>query len=353
MFAIHNTKLAVYVNVFLLLFLTQSVRNVSALDFKIKSEKELVGQSHNVDFSSALVAPNLIITEIKTKNNVLKALVDYQDKVVSIEWRSVKADKLAQWTERDLIQFHLLRLDLLNDTNIYNIRISKVFKALQSTLDLMNTIPPGNIVDIYTKDYFIDSLCSEIGHKVTGIYTIQEESITETKTVGPCGSDSCMGRCGPECNIPPTPSTQRFTMDCFNHDLCTRATGNILGPCQDEFNHADDDFFFGKDCEDISGTLTDNYGRLWELEYAKSSSFIIGKVLVTNCGTWDVYGAQKGFNVILQAINPSPTGDECCSQFRYIGTFYCNEASGTWSNACNLEGEWKMTRGEADASLSN
>jgi hypothetical protein len=59
-------------------------------------------------------------------------------------------------------------------------------------------------------------------------------------------SDNCRGRCGSGCG---SPGVNRWTLDCLEHDACSRANGGgwdsygpVLTPCADEWWEASDDF---------------------------------------------------------------------------------------------------------------
>ena len=59
-------------------------------------------------------------------------------------------------------------------------------------------------------------------------------------------SNDCLGRCGPGCGS--FDFDERYTQECFNHDLCTRSTGNILGPCTTAFDIAQEGWTCAEEC---------------------------------------------------------------------------------------------------------
>lgn len=64
--------------------------------------------------------------------------------------------------------------------------------------------------------------------------------IVEGISSGP-GSSGCVGECGPGCN-----GIDTYTYDCGDHDRCGRAHNDSYGtggPCGDEWNEAQNDFF--------------------------------------------------------------------------------------------------------------
>ncbi len=141
---------------------------------------------------------------------------------------------------------------------------SRVAEALVSTLHWLADYPPDVEVALQTDTPEASprqawtSLCDLIGQSVTGHYTAGGETVTVQAVVGPCGVDDaneCLGRCGAGCQPNPgdPAAVQRFTQECFNHDLCTRATGQILGPCHEEFVAASPGYFYAPDCAAITG----------------------------------------------------------------------------------------------------
>ncbi len=154
-----------------------------------------------------------------------------------------------------------------------------------------------------------------------------------------------MGRCGAGCaSNPPNNghTVQRFTQHCLNHDLCTRATGAILGQCRDEWLAAADDFIFGKDCADMTGRWTDTTARRWSLN--QKSNNAIGGTVTGTCGVATVTGSHSGkFFSLTATLGSPPTG--CCSAFTYKGILKtCGSASVAWTNVCSLSGRTTMTR---------
>jgi hypothetical protein len=55
---------------------------------------------------------------------------------------------------------------------------------------------------------------------------------------------NCFGVCGAGC-----PGSYQYTVDCLNHDTCTR-NGHVLasGYCDDQFTAASDDWASAPDC---------------------------------------------------------------------------------------------------------
>jgi len=119
-----------------------------------------------------------------------------------------------------------------------------------------------------------ENICDKKGQVVTGFYILsKKESKTyncnygdpdivvidrqvmpngdiqciEQGIVGDINSD-CIGRCGLGCGWDLFP--ERYTQECFNHDLCTRSTGYIfgLGPCKTEFDIAQEGWTCAEEC---------------------------------------------------------------------------------------------------------
>ncbi|KFO67471.1 hypothetical protein ER57_10820 [Smithella sp. SCADC] len=229
-----------------------------------------------------------------------------------------------------------LDLVLMNDPDGEDIDLST-----QKIKEELEKIKKGKMsINAITPQGFT-SLCPNLGQTMTGQYTIKvkgkEQLIEEQDVVGPCYSGECLGRCGPLCN-----GEQSYTQECFNHDLCTRYTGKIMGPCRDEFWAAADGWAHAPDCADMSGQWLDNYAYIWNLGMDALGN-ITGTVYAGACGTWDVTGKRAAQDITLTATNPAPS-TYCCTAFTYSGTQQCGSASGSWTNECSLSGSWTMLK---------
>jgi len=104
-------------------------------------------------------------------------------------------------------------------------------------------------------------LCENRGNLTLGEYSPNLNPLdlqSEFAIVGDPLSN-CLGRCGIAClqfeygGQFQTPA-RAYTQGCFDHDLCARFTGDVLGNCWDEFLVASDDYLLGPDCAaDIAG----------------------------------------------------------------------------------------------------
>jgi hypothetical protein len=235
--------------------------------------------------------------------------------------------------------------------------------VLGSTLGIVISAPAGVVIDLssqkiqeelekardkglrdtVTPEVFT-SVCLNLGQTLTGRYTIRRRVVEEPAALGPCYSGECLGRCGAGCTGSPS-DKQRYTQECLNHDLCTRATGGIFGPCTDEWIAAADGFLNAPDCADMGGQWTDDFAYRWNFAPETGQGAVTGTVDTGACATWNVTGNRNLQDITLTATNPvSPPQPGCCSVFTYTGNAQCNSASGSWSNACALSGTWNMQR---------
>jgi hypothetical protein len=342
----------------LILFVGIFVCSVSAyaIDFAVHSTGAIVGRAHDLglDFSAVSIDPGSVVVDIQLHGKHVIARINYEE--TSVQIHSLSLDQRTPVTiDRQEIDAVVLLLQSLS------LKASRVADALMSTLNFLSEAPPGTILQIHTQPHKagrpirpqqdLTSLCDRIGQSVTATYDILFWPVQREVVVGPCASDTCLGRCGTECAFNPLNPTavQRFTQGCLDHDVCTREAGidpiGSLPPCADEFAAAVNDYFFAPDCMNMTGTWIDNYSSVWSL--TESSGSISGNVQVENqpvdCGTWQVTGARHDFDVTLTATIPSPV-EGCCTAFTYTGAALCIAASGTWTDTCQAQGNWNMSK---------
>ena len=253
------------------------------LKFSHKSEKAIVGEYPDlgVSFSSVMEKKDYVVVDIRLRGKKkLIANINYGNGKIRIQFVSIETGRLVKFTEEDLGTLNVLSAILTK-----HISYGGVGDALLSTLGLLYKYPPNEFLDLdlpneeseKTKPEAWTSLCDSIGHNITGTYDITEGTpVTESETVGPCASGECFGRCGAGCGSPPDPLIQRFSQDCFDHDLCARAAGEWFGPCRDEWIAAADDFLSAPDCNKIQGD--------WTVDMTGTSCF------QGDCG--DIYSAK-------------------------------------------------------------
>lgn len=312
------------------------------LSLTARSEEQVAGQiASQVEFSSRLETLDFAVVSLVIHDSTeIRAEIDYGREEVTVKGFSRTTGRPAGLSESDLAAVADLAKSLTWS------RTRRVEDALVSTLNLLQVYAAGDRIDVSTvgkKKPAYTSLCSQTGGTVTGTYTVGQSTFSETAQLGPCYSEpnQCLGRCGAGCGGAPGAAIQRFTQECFNHDLCTRKTGHILFDCADEFNAATNGFFFAPDCGTLQGSWQDNYGFLWTLQ---QSSKVRGQVKTVDCLTWAVTGTHIGANISLQAKNPRELAN-CCKSFSYTGKASdCNTASGNWVNACGGAGQWSLAR---------
>ena len=300
----------------------------------------------NVSYQVTQSAPATVTVEILLPSGrSIWAEIDSSTQTVSVRSLAQHDGVLAPLSATD--HDSLLRLAPPNDEPAAE---PTLVEALLRTVNFVSSYPPDVAIDFSSLDRAtpprpkrIASLCGSTGKQVTGTYTVRGQTFTETVELGPCYNtqNECLGRCGPGCGAPPSATIQIFTQDCLNHDLCTRATGTILGECKDEWLAAGDDFFFGKDCGSLAASWTDSYHFRWQLQQGAT---VRGSMHSARCPDSSVAGKHTAANLTLTARLRSQQQD-CCPAFTYIGNFKdCNNAAGTWTNVCGLSGQWTLSR---------
>ena len=309
-----------------------------------------------VAFSAVETSPDRFILVIELPGaRKVRAEIDDVTGAYSIKSMD-EISNLVALTEEDLTGLRALQKTL-------GIPPSKLEEKLARILLLLSEYPPGETVDLSSEGESVipifeeqyTSLCSIAGSFRKGTYTIGTTTYNETVQVGPCynKSNQCMGRCGPGCDSLPALTFQLFTQECLNHDLCTKATGDIFGECSDEWRAAADGYVRAPDCASLSGKWIDNYSFQWNLKQAGQR--VTGNTAIKRQGyTCDylVTGTHNGTSVKLTAKIKRPR-KECCRSFTYTGTASgCTGASGTWANVCTLQGNWQMQRSGKTAQQS-
>jgi len=248
--------------VMVLVSLVAFVSDVSAVEFTVNTREALVGQHHafGIEVSSRLQGKATVVVEIHVDGKQIIARIDYARHTVRISSRGLDSGAPIALTAQDLDRVQRLQTSLA-------LGGSRVAEALVSTLTWLADYPPDVEVALETDTPEASprqawtSICDLIGQSITGHYTAGGETVTVQAVVGPCGVDDaneCLGRCGSACQPNPgdPAAVQRFTQECFNHDLCTRATGQILSPCREEFVAASPGYFVATDCAAITGDWT-------------------------------------------------------------------------------------------------
>lgn len=303
----------------------------------------------NVSYSVEQSSPEILIVEVLLPSGKsIRAEIHSGTQTVSVRSLAQRDGVVAPLSSLD--HDVLRRLALPADPPAAK---SALVEALARTLSFVSSYPPGEVLDYSSLDRprtsepkRISSLCGRTGKTATGTFTVNGSTFNQTVQVGPCynAQNECLGRCGPGCGAPPSATIQIFTQDCLNHDLCTGATGTILGQCKDEWLAAADDFFFGADCGSLAASWTDNYQFRWQLQQIAAGAVVRGVVHSVHCSDWSVSGRHSAANVTLTA-KPRHRQAGCCSAFTYVGSFQdCNSAAGSWTNPCGLSGQWTMTR---------
>lgn len=312
-----------------------------------KSETSITGYAAHLatSYSSQFMDNKRVLVTIKLEGKIIINNVNLSDKTFELKVFNKKTGKLTSLNIDELQVLSQLST-LLGENNTFPVQ-----DILLRTIDLVRSTDPDGedinfsshkIKDILEKKNKIKpqvytSLCPNIGETIIGIYTNNNQIIQVPAVIGPCYTDECLGRCGPGCN-----GSQVYTQQCFNHDLCTGATGRWFGPCKDEWLAAADGYLFAPNCANMSGQWEDSYGYAWSL--VEEGDVISGTVNTDICGVWNVSGTRNNQNITITATNPAPPTDQCTTTFTYSGIAQCNSVLGSWTNADGLSGSWTMQR---------
>jgi hypothetical protein len=293
--------------------------------FSQNSEAIVSGQhvALGIQFSSVLQGTESVAVDIYLKSGKhLKGKIDYATQKYNFRFVHSGTDVLVKLTKADLDELRSLNSTLLKQLPTSD--MPRAVDALLSILNLLDEYPPGEYFEISRKTPLSSlawaSLCGRMDQPHTGTYDVVEGTpISETRPVGPCARDGCLGRCGPGCDAPPNPGIQKFTDGCFDHDLCTRATGNILGPCADEWRAAVDDFLLGTDCQSMRG--------VWQVRQTGRSCFR------GQCGTIDAVRTfnMAGGTTITGRSEPHPKDGRRSTIVLRPVSGDVSRISGTWS----------------------
>ena len=339
----------------------------SAAELSVRSDREIVGRDGALDatFTAWETVPDIAEVELTLRSGTtISAHIEYANELVAV--RSSRRDpsgkeRLAAVSAADVIAARTLMKTVGTLTG-------RAGDALASVLNLVSDAPAGFVFDVdqtrtgaaesraAAKRGFV-SLCTTQNR--AAVYDIGNKLYSFTTKVGPCynQANQCLGRCGRGCQGDgPTNSAtvQRFTQDCFNHDVCLLRTdepNGLGGQCGDEFRLAIDDYLLGTDCGDMDGPWKDNFLRAWTLSQGLGAiASVSGTVKAGSC-QYRVQGTHEAAAIKLTATY---SGSACCRQFTYTGRMgTCSVATGTWRNACSLSGTFKMSRtGVADSSAT-
>lgn len=226
-----------------------------------------------ISFSSVEEGPDVVAISLHVGNKTVLARIDHRDQTVRLHAWSDHTGRLVPLTPSDVAAVRALRASLRRDP-------SPASDALLATLEVLSVHPVNEVVSVETtpRERWT-SLCDRIDETISGTFTIGRRgggpAVVQEAVCGPCGFGGCLGRCGTGCGANPNSAPQRFTQECFNHDLCRQATGDNLGRCRDEFRAAVPGFFFAPDCDCrliLGGTYVDrDFGLI-------GTSFIVNTV---------------------------------------------------------------------------
>ena len=231
----------------------------------------------------------------------------------------------------------------------------KVFVLLLASLIVMLTMSlmfTNVALAAYT------SICEVIGIEIKGTYTLESLDVTtceglahcywdlqanvcrceEWETLGPCNYGGCIGRCDAGCAGVLGSSIQRFTQECFNHDLCRRYTGEQLGDCSDEFWAAAHGWSSAPNCANdasvdvehvSSGSGCDTEVPV-KFKVKNTGNFYDRYNLAATCSPWSCDApssvgpiAASCWEFVTVDVSVSE-GDECTGSVKLTATSQCN-----------------------------
>jgi hypothetical protein len=202
------------------------------------------------------------------------------------------------------------------------------------------------------------SLCGQVGTRQSATYDKFSNTVVVKKPrLSQCyeQATACFGRCGKGCNRLQPARMQRFTQDCFNHDLCVRDLGDDAPACADEFYAAADDFFYATDCGSMAGfgAWTDAFANQYRLKNAAGTSFT-GTLTTPACGNYDLQGSRPGGSKFTLSSSQSLPPPGCCSSAAWTGALTsCSSATFDLTDCQgNTTFDVQMTRGAPAASTA-
>jgi hypothetical protein len=320
-----------------------------------------------IDFSATLTTPTHAVVDIDFGLKRVHADVDYAAEQLIIHSIAPTSGTPAGLSLVEIARFQRLLHEIPAALTVSGHHAD----ALGSLISLLAGAPVNVPIDIDTK---VDprirvytSICGEIGSDETAFYTLDHMLQSSSATVGPmCYVAPATGRCGMGGGPDPVIGlVQRFTQECFNHDVCCNVTGdrvltiagvsvNVCGfkgnDCLPQFRKAAIGFFFAPSCGTTAGTWTDNYDEQYTLTGGLDSGDakdLKGTVDTGNadCPNWIVHGTRTGTAITLTAHNPSGASEECAGNYTFTGTYSdCGAAGGSWTNDAGLAGDWTWER---------
>jgi hypothetical protein len=251
-----------------------------AAEFSLKNDKQIRGHApeYGIDFSGRLLKDGSVVIKLKLDKKMLIVKVrDGAEKEVRIKGYYARTGRIAAPSKEDSEILRDFLISILED----NPGSNKLIDVFLQTLNLLYSwpaeeavwtsacqIPPPtglseNICSEMNNPHFADyiSLGDPLGIYYFGPYELYYPlDCTEPDPlyiVGPYPfePDGCVGRCGRGCigDGFPNNGLNRFTQNCFNHDICGReiALGLAHPYCMQMFLYTVNDFFFAEDCNPV------------------------------------------------------------------------------------------------------
>lgn len=230
----------------------------------VPDQRSVVEGESEVSFRSASLQASITYREFFTGSDAayheVSSRITIDDRIIIVDHalipRSGRLEVSVQRV-RQSRRYRIVQRDLEVFGRVYETLPEGAPEAIFSLFNYLRSAPAGSQINyaetIGASDW--TSLCGHHGDAVSATFVGRSgrERVTQ-ETLGDCfDRATCLGRCGAGCTGSPGDRVQRFTQECLNHDVCTRETGRILGPCVEEFLIATPGFFAAPNCASLSG----------------------------------------------------------------------------------------------------
>ncbi len=323
--------------------------NVSAQDFvtfSVKSEKLIIGEYSTLKFSSTSNNNGSIKLSINLNGKQLTGHIpESEEENITISGIIVKNGNAAKLEQKDVVELTTLYISLQRHLDKQFLahkmldRFISYFLNFHSVNEYVSMKPLSDDERLSNRDqispFSSTDICDLVGETIKGEYVIPKEFVDKGFECGDAaisteeidgdfscaefevvGADPCIGGCGKGCSSVPFKG-QAFTQECFDYDLCARATGDDFeknGPCGEEFSTAINSFFKADDCKN-------------ELLEANNIGTWIGDWILVNFladddnGVWDEDGTS-GIGIVATItengwIETDKHGDGCAITYVY------------------------------------
>ncbi len=135
---------------------------------------------------------------------------------------------------------------------------SALWHHVHRSLEVLSNWPLHHPLDLVSEDELqtrrSSGLCERINEPAIARYGVFKDREHE-RIIGPYpfASGGCVGRCGKGCigDGQPNNSANRFTLSCFDHDVCAEVEGLLDFECDAIFADTVVDFYDAQDCNEV------------------------------------------------------------------------------------------------------